>query len=369
MVPRGCAIPVPWEWPCLIKVKIMAAEKVANSLPIETFNPEQDDFDEWIARLEMAIVLATNVTDNKRKDQLCRDWLSLKLDDRSRIILGNCKEKEWSKLKEELGNLLIDPQERYNWRARRSTITWDGRESFHVLAAKVKRAVDKFDPKSNKEQEYFFRFRDALPLEYRKAIDLGVAEDKQTIEEAKKIALRVQMASSDESEMGATAQPKNPVSFVGASFTDDGLGAVESAIKRLSIKVDDMDSEIERMHRRIDKRDESSRKWSDHRHHKGRNSDRYSDQSKEYNRSHHQDSCDRDKDDNDEDRQDWRDYRGSHGDYEYRKYSDYSDRHYSRDQSQDHSRHRSDDRMETDKEEAYQWSCAGKFDRGRNKRK
>ena len=72
----------------------MAAEKVANSLPIETFNPEQDDFEEWIARLEMAIVLATNVTDNKRKDQLCRDWLSLKLDDRSRIILGNCKEEE-----------------------------------------------------------------------------------------------------------------------------------------------------------------------------------------------------------------------------------------------------------------------------------
>ena len=60
MVPRGCAIPVPWEWPCLIK--IMAAERVANSLPIETFDPEQDDFEEWIARLEMAIVLATNVT-------------------------------------------------------------------------------------------------------------------------------------------------------------------------------------------------------------------------------------------------------------------------------------------------------------------
>ncbi len=95
-----------------------------------------------------------------------------------------------------------------------------------------------------------------------------------TIEEAKKIALRVQMTSSDESELGATAQPKNAVSFVGASFTDDGLRAVESAIKRLSIKVDDMDSEIERMHRRMDKRDESSREWSDHRHHKGRYSDR-----------------------------------------------------------------------------------------------
>ena len=44
----------------------MAAEKVANSLPIETFNPEQDDFEEWIARLEMAIVLATNMKDNER---------------------------------------------------------------------------------------------------------------------------------------------------------------------------------------------------------------------------------------------------------------------------------------------------------------
>ena len=136
----------------------MATEKAANSIPVEAFRPDEDDFDEWVERFERAITLATNVTDKRRKDELCLNWISLKLDDRARIMLGNCKEKEWAKLKVELKDLLIDPQEKYNWRARRATITWDGKESFHVLAANIIRAVDKYDPKGNKEQEYFFRF-------------------------------------------------------------------------------------------------------------------------------------------------------------------------------------------------------------------
>ena len=137
---------------------IMATEKITNTLPIDTFRPESDDFGEWIVRFETAIFLSTNVTDKAKKELLCRNWLSLKLDDRSRIILGNCKETSWEKLKEELKGLLTDPQEKYNWRARRSTIIWDGIESFHVLASRIMRAIDRYDPKSNKEQEYFFRF-------------------------------------------------------------------------------------------------------------------------------------------------------------------------------------------------------------------
>ena len=164
------------------------AEKVTNSLPIDPYCPEKDDFEDWIIRFESAVVLSTNVTDKARKHSLFLKWLSLKLDNRSRIILATCKETDWDKLKLELRDLLVDPQEKYDWRARRKTITWDGKESFHVLATNIMRSVDKYDPNANKQQEYFFRFRDALPLEYRRAIDLGVPEDRLTIDEAKKIA-------------------------------------------------------------------------------------------------------------------------------------------------------------------------------------
>ena len=92
----------------------MAHEKITNSLPIDPFRPDADDFSEWILRFETAIFLSTNVTDKAKKELLCQNWLSLKLDDRSRIILGNCKETDWEKLKEELRGLLTDPQEKYN---------------------------------------------------------------------------------------------------------------------------------------------------------------------------------------------------------------------------------------------------------------
>ena len=149
-------------------------------------------------------------------------------------------------MKVELKGLLTDPQERYNWRARRSTIVWDGSESLHVLASRIMRAIDRYDPKSNKEQEYFFRFREALPLEYRRAIDLGVAEDKCTIEEAKKVALRVQMATSDSGAGGTSAVPDKSVAFVGASMREDRLKAMELGLQNLSEKVDNLASTFQR---------------------------------------------------------------------------------------------------------------------------
>ena len=285
------------------------AEKTTNSLPVEVFRPDEDDFEEWILRFETAVVLATNVTDKARKSQLCRNWLSLKLDDRSRIILGNCKKTDWDELKVELRDLLIDPQEKYNWRARRSTIVWDGKESFHVLAANVKRAVDRYDPKGNKEQEYFFRFRDALPLEYRRAIDLGVSEDKLTIEEAKKMALRVQTASSDSGGSTAPAQPEKSVSFVGASMasmSDDRLKSIELSLQGLTIKVDNMDAEIKQI-RKDGKREDGPRGASSRERYEARYPDRSASRGRGFDRDSRQGSFDRGRDSRDrrDDRSRW----------------------------------------------------------------
>ena len=122
----------------------MAAERPATSIPVDVFRSDHDDFGEWIQLFENAVVLATHAADD-RKHELFRQWLPIKLDTRARDVYRNCTKEDWDDLKTEFRNLLIDPQEKYNWQARRTTIVWDGRESFHSLATRVKQSVNLYE--------------------------------------------------------------------------------------------------------------------------------------------------------------------------------------------------------------------------------
>ena len=169
------------------------AERLVNSIAVERYSADSDDFDSWVEMFEAAIELAHNPADDA-KEGLFKKWLPLKLDEHGRSVLKNCDmTKTWAALKEDLKKLLVNPEDKYSWLARTRVITWDGKESLHSLATRVKRAVDKFDPDGPKEREYFVRFRLALPTEYRKAIDMvcGDDRDKCTIENAKAVALRL----------------------------------------------------------------------------------------------------------------------------------------------------------------------------------
>ena len=315
------------------------AEKVTNSLPIDPFCSEKDDFEDWILRFESAVVLSTNATDKARKHSLFQDWLSLKLDNRSRIILATCKETDWDKLKLELRELLIDPQEKYDWRARRTKITWDGKESFHILATKIMRSVDKYDPKANKEQEYFFRFRDALPLEYRRAIDLGVPDDKQTIDEAKKIAHKVKTSLSDTGGAETVAIPGKAASFVGASMSHDRVRAIELSLQGITERMENM--ELKMKYNREADLTESQRCSSSRERYEARHSDRsagrdHNGERDRHDRGEYRDCSDqedhRDRRDRGDyrDRHDQEDYRARHDREDYRNHhdqKDYRDRH------------------------------------------
>ena len=127
------------------------AESATHSIPIGKFDSPTENFNEWVKRFENAVVLATNVTEEAQKLDLYRKWLPLKLDERGRNLLKICTKNNWEELKVELGGLLIDPQEKYNWKVRRSTITWDGKESFHALANRIQTAVGNFDANANNQ--------------------------------------------------------------------------------------------------------------------------------------------------------------------------------------------------------------------------
>ena len=121
------------------------AEKAATDIPVDSYRSDLD-FEEWIELFETAVEVATKPPDEPRKLALYKKWLPIKLDDQTRMIFSSCdKTQAWKDLKEELKKLLVTPEEKYNWRSGRVQIKWDGRENFHVLATRVKRAVDKYE--------------------------------------------------------------------------------------------------------------------------------------------------------------------------------------------------------------------------------
>ena len=112
-------------------------ERPSATLDIKRFRHGTDDFDEWSDLLESAITLATNATGDNHA-ALCKKWLPLKLDSPSRAIYKQSdRDANWADLKQELTGLLIDPQEKYKWQAKRTTTKWDGKESFHALASRI----------------------------------------------------------------------------------------------------------------------------------------------------------------------------------------------------------------------------------------
>ena len=262
------------------------AVRGVNNLPIREYKYGMD-WDEYAPEYEESVGLAHNVEPGNDRDRLCVKWLKLKMDDGAKAILAEAKETTWDKLKKELSLLFIDQQEKYDWLANRKTIKWDGQESFHQLANRIKRAVDKYDPKGAKEQEYFLRFRLALGPEYRKAIDLGCDDFK--LEEAKKIASRVRLAISDAES--AKQEEAKSVAFagaamVGASIDPDRLKTAEMNIQGLAVRLDGIESEKKtdgRRDSRDDSRDRRDSRFRDYRS-PSRDRDRYSRDSRDSSR-------------------------------------------------------------------------------------
>ena len=226
-------------------------EKVANCIPIEEYDPEKHDFDEYFDLLGNAVGLATN-TSKDRRDELTVQWVPLKLNEQTRMIFNSCKEKTWDKLRPEFKELLKDPHDAYRWKIGQITVKWDGKQSFNEYAMRVKRTVDTYENPA-KETDYFHLFRKGLPRDYAKAIDLGRMEE--TLEEAKRVAMRYQAAL--ENEKSDAVDPVGTLAFTGASMYEEGLPeerleAIEQGLERLSVKVDNISKDMNRLFNRVD---------------------------------------------------------------------------------------------------------------------
>ncbi|MEE3023414.1 MAG: hypothetical protein VX367_12555, partial [SAR324 cluster bacterium] len=135
-----------------------ANETPATSIPVENYQSGVHVLSEWLPLLESGVIVATGATTPACQQFLCKQWLPIKLDATARDVLKNCTKDDWEELKVELQSLLIDPQEKYKWRINKNSIKWDGKESFHALASRVKNAVMIHEKQANWEDEFFFRF-------------------------------------------------------------------------------------------------------------------------------------------------------------------------------------------------------------------
>ena len=200
-------------------------------LPVDKFRYGIDYFGDWVDLFEAAIKISYKGATKAEIDGACMDWLPLKLDQQALLIYDGTEGATWPLKKENFRLSLIDPREEYRWHSGEATISWDGTESFQSLAARVKRAVNTHH-KSNRPNEYFFRFRLALPRDYKRAIDLGCSKPDRTIENAVDVAERLRVANTN-AEDAAT-----PTAAISTSLTGAAMNCINPALQRTSISAE-----------------------------------------------------------------------------------------------------------------------------------
>ena len=127
-------------------------DRSVTSIPVDKFRSGVDHFDTWIKYFEDAIDITHPGVEAATRETLYRKWLPLKLDDKARLTHAGVTGPSWAEFKTNFKEALKDPQEEYNWHARKVTIVWDGVESFQSLETRIKRAVDMYstEDKANK---------------------------------------------------------------------------------------------------------------------------------------------------------------------------------------------------------------------------
>ena len=230
-------------------------EETTSHISIKDYNSQKDDFEKWVKRLENAVTLSTRDREDASLHQRFKDWLPLKLDEEASIHLDqlDIRGTGWPELKTQLGDLLIDPYQRLKWQARQTTIRWDGKESLHSLANRIKRAVDKFDkrlPAECKEQEYFTRFRSAFKRTQKRVIDMNCPDGLQTIEVAKNAVMRYQLANADDGDDDATYYA---TSFTGKHPFPDRLAGIRKSMEAVADEMTNIARSLQSLEVRFDR--------------------------------------------------------------------------------------------------------------------
>ena len=222
--------------------------KAASSINCKDFNSLNDDFERWINRFEKAVKLATNMRDNDDGlHYVYKQWLPLKLDEEAMTHLDelDVDAMEWDALKNKMAELLVDPCEQLKWRSHSTAVEWDGKESIHRLAMRIKRGVDKYHkhyPPAVRECEYFNRFRSAFSPPLQRIIDMNCPIGHETMGMAKDALTRYHLTGS----AGTTQKPPTnndmykSVTFAAGQLHPDRATSLETSMAAIATQMENM---------------------------------------------------------------------------------------------------------------------------------
>ena len=117
-------------------------------------------------------------------------WLPGHLSPDAFVIWRRCKNQDWIQLKEELSQAYDDPLFRMVWESNLKAYVWDEHtESLSSYRSNVMRYVDKYETKMTdfpalKAAQYYIRFFNGLPEDYREEVQLRLPFGKRSVDHA-----------------------------------------------------------------------------------------------------------------------------------------------------------------------------------------
>ena len=192
-------------------------------IKIEKFSPEnkEQDFPIWISQFEEATDRCLNPHSQRRHYIACLKWLpSVLKTDAYSIWSRSANRTDWVQLKLELEAAFEDGSIRSEWKTNMMAYMWDEHgQSLQSYCAKVKRLVDSFEtemadcPKAKKAQ-YYLRFINGLPKDYKEHIRLGLSSDFNNVDKARDVCIQFQtckrIREKEKTDVGASVSFQDP---------------------------------------------------------------------------------------------------------------------------------------------------------------
>jgi len=162
------------------------------------------------------------------------------------------KKTDWIKLKGELEQALEDPLIRTKWKTDQAAYKWEAGVDLQTYYTNVMKYVDKYDTEiascpAAVSHQYYTRFLNGLPEEYKAQVHLSLPTSKEDIHKARDICQKKQsLKESSSVSMGTD---------VGAAAFDSGT---EDRIKKNEMDIAKLTTELSKANAKTD----HARAWS-----------------------------------------------------------------------------------------------------------
>ena len=217
-------------------------ERVTGEIPIDKYEygSAEANWSDWVLGFEKAVQVATNAANRDCLEQLCLQWLPLKLNDGAQPIYAKCeyKDKSWPSLRAELAERLDDPTVRRQWERSMDAYKKPASMQLQAYRAKIIGLVNQYspglvmDPKAY-ARELYYRFINGLEKSQKEYVEDALPYGEETLDNAFNAALKYEIKIERES-VGSAAAVRFPAS------KEQQIKELQYEIDKLSARLDSM---------------------------------------------------------------------------------------------------------------------------------